>query len=340
MTNMKKIALIALALLALASCKENKRATLLPNVTGKAGEVIITMGDGNWADTLGTSVKEFLGGSCPFLPTIEPLYSLVQVSPSTFETSSLFKVHRNIVLFTIQPSVTEPGVVLRKDVWANPQCVIQIKARNTSEANQIFNENKAKVLAALEQAERDRVIRNAKKYEQKDIAPKVEKVFGGSLHFPTGYQLRKITDNFAWIQYDHQGCTKCILIYKYPVDPGVSEFDLDRIIAKRNEVMKANVPGMFDGTYMTTAGVEDFPPYVEYVKFQGREFAQTRGMWEVEGDFMGGPFVSESFYSKDGKDIIVTEAFLYYPNKDKRLFLRQIESILYSWYWKEDDVEK
>ena len=61
---------------------------------------------------------------------------------------------------------------------------------------------------------------------------------------------------------------------------------------------------------------------------------ETRGFWEVEGDYMGGPFVSHSFYSPDGKDIIVMEAFVHAPRYDKRPLLRQVESILYSFEWK------
>ena len=50
---------------------------------------------------------------------------------------------------------------------------------------------------------------------------------------------------------------------------------------------------------------------------------------------MGGPFVSHSFYSRDGSEIIVAEAWVYAPQFDKRQYLRQVESVLYSWQWKE-----
>ena len=55
---------------------------------------------------------------------------------------------------------------------------------------------------------------------------------------------------------------------------------------------------------------------------------------------MGGPFVSHSFYSPDGEDIIVAEAFVYAPRYDKRQYLRQVESLLYSWEWVDKDEEK
>ena len=64
-----------------------------------------------------------------------------------------------------------------------------------------------------------------------------------------------------------------------------------------------------------------------------RGYGEMRGLWEVHKDYMGGPFISHSFYSPDGKDIIVLEAFVYAPKYDKRNYLRQVESIIYSFEW-------
>ena len=102
-------------------------------------------------------------------------------------------------------------------------------------------------------------------------------------------------------------------------------------------MLKNNVPGMFENTYMTTA--EAVTPNLEYIKYKNREFAQVRGFWEVHNDYMGGPFISHSFYSRDGKEVIVLEAFVYAPKYDKRNYLRQVESIIYSFQW-EDEQEK
>ena len=66
---------------------------------------------------------------------------------------------------------------------------------------------------------------------------------------------------------------------------------------------------------------------------------QTRGYWEVANDYMGGPFVSHSFYSPDGIYVVVCDAFVYAPKYDKRQYLRQVESLLYSWEWKEEKAQ-
>ena len=315
-------------MLLLAGCKGSR--TLLPNVSGKAGEVIVVLDKANWEGDLGNDVRELLASDCPYLPQKEPLYNLVNVIPSGF--TDLFRVHRNIFIFNIDPQLTSTGMNYQSDVWSSPQCVVQLSARDAAEADSLLMMNKANIMSVIEQAERDRIIRNSILYEEAGLAPQVKEIFGGSPHFPSGYKLRKKTSDFVWIADVKQYITQGILIYKYPVD-SKDPLSLQEIISHRNSTMMVNVPGMFENTYMTTG--EYMPPTVEYIKFRGREFAQTRGLWEVVNDYMGGPFVSHSFYSPDGKDIIVAEGFVYAPRFDKRHYLRQVESILYSWEWAE-----
>ena len=324
---MKKILLALAALLALASCKNTK--ALLPNVSGKAGEIIVVIEKADWEGNLGTKVRDLLACDCPWLAQKEPLYSLVNVAPGGF--GDLFKVHRNIVYFALSSQLDSAGVAYRHDVWAAPQCLVQISAHNADEAANLLTENGKTIVSFIEQAERDRVIRNSIRYEEREIAPKVAEVFGGSPHFPMGYKLKKITDDFGWIADEKQYTIQGILIYKYPATGAADELSLENIIARRNEYLKDNVPGMFENTWMTTG--EYMPPTIEFFRYRGREFAQVRGLWEVENDYMGGPFVSQSFYSPDGSSVIVTEAFVYAPKYDKRQYLRQVESILFSWEW-------
>ncbi len=327
---MRKILTIAAAVIALlsaAGCNNNRQA-LLPNVSGKAGEVIIAMDKDNWEGDLGTEVRNVLGGDTPYLAQREPLFTLVNISPSGF--ADLFKIHRNIVFFDIDPQVQKPGVVYRADIWARPQCVIQISANDSESMLEIFKENSTMILNALEQAERDRIIANSKLYEEKGIAAEVQKMTGGSPHFPSGYRLRKATDDFIWISDDKQYTTQGVFVYKYPAAES-ENFTEENIIAHMNDALKDNVPGMFDNTWMTISTF--ITPTVEFLRFRGRQFAQTRGFWEVQNDFMGGPFVSHSFYSQDGKDIITLYAWVYAPKYDKRQYLRQVESIIYSFEW-------
>jgi hypothetical protein len=323
-----------LGILTLVSCGGGTK-TLLPNVSGKAGEVLVVIEKTDWEGAVGNATRDLLACDCPWFLMREPLYSLSNVTHGGF--ADLFKVHRNIVSFDIDPQVVESGVKYLRDVWASPQVVINIAAPDSQTAVQLLHENGKTITAFIEQAERERVIRNAIRYEVKDLGVMVNDIFGGSLHFPTGYQFKKKTSDFVWIADEKQYTIQGIFVYRYPALGSDADFSRENIIAHRNETLRNNVPGMFDNTYMTTGKIPE--PSVEFLKYRGRDFAQTRGYWEVANDYMGGPFVSHSFYSQDGNYVIVCDAFVYAPKYDKRQYLRQVESILYSWEWKQKSTE-
>ena len=334
---LKYMAIAIAAAVALSSCTEQqKRKVLLPNISGKAGEVIVVIDKGNWEGQVGTVLRDSLAQETPYLPQREPLFGLVNVPQNAF--TNMFQIHRNIIVVNINNTVTEPGIVIRKDVWAAPQTVIYINAADSESAVKIIQENSALMCVTIEQAERDRIIGNIKKYEELKLAPVVTEMAGGSPHFPSGYKLKKRTSDFIWIEYAIQDVTQGILAYKYPVVEGEQMMSLESIIENSNEMLKNNVPGMFENTYMTTSTA--VRPGIEYKRYKGLDFAEVRGFWEVYNDYMGGPFVSHAFYSKDGKDIIVLQGFVYAPKYDKRQYLRQVESIIYSFEWAKNDKEE
>lgn len=324
---MKKILFILAALAAICSCKDSGKA-LLPNVSGKAGEIVVVIDKSDWEGALGDEVRGLLASECPYLAQQEPLYSLVNVPPSAF--ADLFRVHRNIMILNVNPQVDSAGVIYKHDVWAKTQCVIQVSGKDSEAVINVLADKKENILNSFEQAERDRVIGNSIRYEERAVSNKVREVFGGSPHIPIGYKLRKITDDFAWIEDNKQYSTQGVFVYRYPVD-AENPLTEENILEKRNATLKENVPGMLNNTWMITS--EGFPITLKYIKYRNRQIAEMRGYWEVQNDFMGGPFVSHSFYSEDGSHIYVLEAWVYAPKYDKRQYLRQTESILYSWEW-------
>ena len=326
---MKRFFTFALVALSLLGCKSTP--ALLPTVSGKAGEVLVVIEKNDWDSQLGESVRGVLADEYPFLPVQEARYSVSNVSHGGF--IEMFQVHRNIVFFDINPQAASTGVKFIKDKWATPQCLVLVSAHTAEMADSLFRDKAELIIETIEQAERERVITNTRKYENKSVYPAVSKVFGGSVHVPSGYKLAKITDDFAWIQDKKQYTTQGIFVYRYPV--GKDDFTMENLVKNRNRMLKANVPGMFEGTYMVTGTY--WTPQTRYLKYKGRDFAETHGMWEVEGDFMGGPFVSHAFYSPDGKYIVVAEAWVYAPKFDKRQYLSQTESLLYTWEW---NIEK
>ena len=325
-----RIFILTVIALVAAGCG-GRGKSLLPNVSGKAGEVVAVIDKDSWEGAVGGALRDALASDCPYLAQREPLFSLTNVPPGSF--TNMFKVHRNLVLINIDPQVANPGVYYKYDQWAHPQAVVQVSAADRDAALALVMNDGAKMAEFFEQAERNRIIANAKLYEELTVAEAVRKVTGGgALHCPTGYKIKKLTDNFLWAADERQYTNQAILVYRYPAteDP----FTKESIIAKRNEILGANIPGMFENTYMTTS--EGIAPTVKSLSYHDIDFMETRGFWEVHNDYMGGPFVSHSFYSRDGSEIIVLEAFVYAPRFDKRQYFRQVESLLWSFEWEKE----
>ena len=301
------------------------------NVTGKAGEIIVVIDKDDWDAGPGQALRSLLAVDYPFLPQSEPLFTLYSIQEGAF--SSIFQTHRNIIICSVSPDITSAKMELQQDLWAAPQLVVRLSGPDAASVQACIEENADKLVNAIEQAERNRVIQNAQKFEEVDLRKMVTQYLGGSPYFPTGYKVKKRTDNFVWIAYETTYTNQGLLIYTYPYR-SEEDLSLPRIIAERNLVLEREVPGPLDNTYMTTNTMVE--PSLRWLKYNKREFAEVRGLWDVKNDFMGGPFICHCFYDQANNRVVVLDGFVYAPKFQKRNYLRQVESLLYSFEWKKE----
>lgn len=328
MRSFKLFIFISLAFLA-SSCKYGKGPQLMPNVSGKANEVVIVIGKGEWEGEIGANLRSILAKDEPFLPQKEPMFTLVNIPESAF--SRIFQTHRNIIKINITPKYQqEPIILFQENVWAAPQIVATITGANSADVAKLIEEQSDRLSNAILMAERNRNIQNAKRYEAVELRRVVTEDFGGSPFFPRGYSLKKRSRDFIWISYETTYTNQGLFIYRYPFRDS-SDFTVERLINIRNQVLYQNVPGQIERSYMTTS--QEMDPALRWIRYNRRDFAEVRGLWEVENDFMGGPFISHFFLDKERENIIVLEAFVYAPRYDKRNYLRQVESLIYSFQY-------
>lgn len=320
------LTLLLPALLLAASCNQEKKTQILPAISGKAGEVEIVSSKAVWESEAGNAVRTVLQAEYPYTPQKESKYRIYNVPPEGFV--NVFRLHRNILYLHIADTCKQK-LSISKNVWAEPQTMITVFAPDEASAAELILKQDAKICETFEDAERERVIYNARKFENASLADAVRSQFGGSPFFPSSYTMKKRTDDFVWISYETTYTTQGIFIYRFPYK-GEEQFTAEALVAKRNEVMKENVPGSLDGSYMITNPVIQ-PGYYQK-NYKGRDFTEIRSLWETQNDYMGGPFISDAFRSSDGKDVIVIEGFVYAPKYDKRDYLRQVEALIYSWH--------
>jgi hypothetical protein len=71
------------------------------------------------------------------------------------------------------------------------------------------------------------------------------------------------------------------------------------------------------------------------VVFNGGFASELRGLWRIEGDYMGGPFYSLTAYDERSGELVTVEGYAYAPFFDKREYMREVEAIVRSLVWYE-----
>jgi hypothetical protein len=321
-----KLSFLIFFVIAAFSCKNQKKGTVfLPNVTGKAGEVMVVMENTKWKKIPGETTREKLAKEIIHLPVAEPMFDVFWVSPDGF--NKLAKPHRNIIIAKINPRYKKTAMKYQKDVYAKPQVLLDIIAPSDTAYARFLEENAGKIRSIINTAERKRLISYYNNYQEEKVVQKLVENHSLSLVVPKGYTLDVNEKDFVWISHETPELSQGILIYTYPYQDE-NTFTKEFLIEKRNEVLKENVPGPSEGSYMTTE--DEFPPIFQEITYKERYFAQLYGLWRIENDFMGGPFVNFTTLDNKRDRVISLDGYVYAPKQDKREYLRQVESILYT----------
>ena len=88
------------------------------------------------------------------------------------------------------------------------------------------------------------------------------------------------------------------------------------LISITDSVLAAQVKGGIDGTYV------QLDPKIPLTESDGL----YRGMWTLKNGFMAGPFIMKLRYIEDR--IIISLGLVFYPNENKRDYVRTFEAIL------------
>lgn len=321
---MKKYITYLLALIVLSSsCKDSK--TFQTPCTGKINEVLVVANKTIWDSNVGDTIKHAFGQPVYGLPQDEPLFDVLSIPNSAF--GSQFKSHRNIIEIKFSTNTIKAKIFTKNNYLAKDQVYIRIVAKDNQQFIELFEKNKNNIISIFKKAERERLKKYYSKYPDSKVFNKLKSKYGYLLSVPAGYNINKDTMGFVWLSSETSKISQGIFMYSYPYTDQ-SQFTKEAIITKRNEMLKKYIPGPLKGSYMKT--YEEMP--VVCSKYEhGKSYAiESRGMWNVEGDFMAGPFVNLSILDEKNQRIICVDGYVYAPNDEKRDYMFQVEAIMHS----------
>ncbi|OFX88190.1 MAG: hypothetical protein A2X00_05360 [Bacteroidetes bacterium GWE2_32_14] len=297
---------------------------MLPNVTGKAGEVILVLDNDLYSSNIGKEFKRHLVRDYPGLPQPEPLFDLIQIPYQAF--TSIFKTHRNVLIVRVSDEYKEPKMIIQKDLYAKPQMVINILAPNNAALESLIADKGELIVDRLLKMETSRYAKNYIKYQEKKVTDKIVDKFNIEISFPKGYAVDMDTTDFVWVASDSPTTTQSVLVFTYK-RPQV-DLTTPYLVAKRNEFTKQFVAGPNANSYMTIES--EMEPFRREIEVNNIKVIELRGLWRVEGDFMGGPFITFVIDDVKNNRVIHVDGFVYAPQFKKRDYIRQLEAILHS----------
>lgn len=331
-----RIVLLASLLVAAVGCKSFTTLSNSDNkkpIQGSAYEVLVVCDNLEWEGALGKELRSLLEQPVPMLNQNEPLFNILRITSG--DLRHLLVQHRNILKVVISDKVTTPQIVAQYDVDAAPQIVLTFQSPSVEAALEYLKTNGDALIKVLEIAERNRTIAYAEKHNVKVLNDLIASKFDVTMRIPKGYELRSESEDFIWASYEYPVASQGFFCYSYPYR-GKGTLSADYLVAMRNKFAK-RIPGPSDGSYMITVeqipdaegNAKAFTPSYRSVVVNGKEWIEMRGFWDVENDYMGGPYVSYTTVNDATNRIFTIDCYVFSPKYGKRNYMRPLEHLVY-----------
>lgn len=297
-----------LIFLLLTSCGLTGKNRKKPASTGQPYEIVLE-GD---TDSI---VTRILTEDVPALPQPEPLCKLIQVKKGKTKGSYLLVRTRIIVNITDK----DFAVKLNHDENAAPQNIIRINARSVQQLRERLNGEKLRQL--VDEAElkhlAEMISKNPSK-QNKEIQEEVKKTFGLDMKIPVSMNASKKAKDFIWISNNASTGMQNLLVMKVKSEErrmkNSNAFHVNDK-AQIDSILRTNMPGETDSMYMVIPVLSE------------------RGLWEMKGDAMGGPYVMHRIHrqtskaAKPGYSLYII-GFVYAPEMKKKILIKQLEAAI------------
>ena len=306
----------------LTSCKKE---FVMPRASGRPYEVMVVMSDADWQAKQGRALFSVLDTDIPGLPQPERSFHISQVDPQRFD--QILNIFRNIILVDINKQLyTKTSMKFKRDKYSIGQIILTMQSPSADDFVDFCFEHRQDIIDFLTKMEMNRLIKDLKNKYSKVTADLAKELFDCELHAPDEIKSYKRGQDFFWTSSNGASALVNICMYSYPYE-GPQTFNKQYILHKRDSVMALNHPGTLPSMHMAT---DTLCTMVKPIVVHNQYALEARGLWYMENDGMGGPFVSHSRVDTTRNLVIVVEGFVFAPEKMKRGLMRRLEGSLYT----------
>ena len=318
--------LTALAIVLISSScddKKSKNERILFDSSGNINSISVVVSNEMWSGSVGEAIRGVLASPIYGLPQDnEPTFNINQIPTKVF--SDFITRNRSILKIEMGKA---PDFKVARNVYAKPQKVIVVSGNTKADIIELLNDNSDKILDEFKNEELKEKQRRIGKslHHNKSIQEKL----GLSIKFQTAYRIAKETDDFFWIRKDIQTGTTNIMVYELPFDAiKKNDSTVNQIIKIRDSIGKTYIPGPVEGSHMITENA--YTPFHSEAILDNKPVLVTKGLWDLKGAFMSGPYINYAIEDKINNRWVVLEGFAFAPSVEKRNHVFELEAIIKS----------
>lgn len=343
---------LLLGITVFSSCGEDIQRSLAPTPTafGKINGVTIISDQSLWESNLRDSMAFYFEAPYLILPQPEPIFDLRHIEPIKLLEEPTFQELRNYIVLADLSDKDSPttemvvkdlsdakiqqvreegfGTAVARNKWATGQQLIYLMGKNREELIKGLGAAYPAVVARIDERENERVKVTAYfRGIDRQLGATITEKSGATIDIPGGYEMVPIDEpNFAWLRKDTRGGSLNIMATRVPYKDQ-SQLSREGLKSIRDQIGKEYISTTLENTYMRVNDVS-LPLFTETTELNGAFAISGRGIWEMENDFLAGPFVSYLINDTANKQLVLVDGFVLAPGEKKRELMEELDQVL------------
>lgn len=314
------LSFLIICCLILNSC--NQKEELIKQPSCAINSLAIAVNDQLWSGEIGDSLRKKFAAPVDGLPQEEPLFTIQQFPIRLFDANK--DSNTNLILIKKEE---KSSYRLVQNKYMKPQNLVVISGKSISEILNYIEINGDTLVTLFRETEIKRNQDLIKKSVLND--DKIRKRFKVSLDVPSTFQYVVEKPNFIWLKKEILSGNTSILVYKVPFKTLLKDDNIvNNIISMRDIFGSRYIKGKDNNTSMITE--ESYAPYFNTTTIDQKRAYETKGTWELKGDYMSGSFINFAIMNRKKREFIVIEGFCYAPSTSKRDLMMELEAIIKS----------
>ena len=340
-----------------SSGSSDTRYKIKPNALGVMNEIVVITDDDIWESHAGDTVRQYFEGVYPLTPRPEPIFDLRQYDVGDIYSQPLKKELRTyMIIANLDDEESETTKLVLKDLgeerltraktdadfntsvgrdkWANGQILVYVFAHGMDNLASAIAKNFNGISAKVN--EHDGIQLDQLTYSRgknQGLSEEMVKRYGAKINIPSDFKIvldAEEDHGLYWLRKDTKvgAFSMAFRVYDY-TGP---EMLTNEAAKTRFDSFGKFVSSKEANTYILINDV-DLPMLSFDRSISDNYTKEWRGIWEMENDFMGGPFISYAIVNEKEAKLLSIDAFVFSPGVRKRDVMQQIDRVAKTIVW-------